>query len=1090
MNRMSRTFPLTVTAAACLFVVALSGASRHPSGGSRAASNAGSYPTVNPGFLNALEWRALGPFRGGRATAVAGDPDDPLVFYMGTAHGGLWKTSDAGLFWRNVSDAFFKRAPVGAMEVSRSNHDVIYVAMGESQPRQDLTPGDGVYKSTDGGRTWKNVGLEDTQYVSKIRIHPTNPDIVFVAAMGDIFGTNPDRGVFRTTDGGKTWKKVLFKSDRASACDLTMDPTNPNILFASLNQFQRFPWDENSGGPDSGLYKTTDGGDNWTEITRNSGLPKGLIGKIGISISPARPSRVYAIIEAAEGGVYRSDDSGATWQKFFDDREQRREPASYLHIYADTRDPDTVYVQHVEVWKSTDGGKTFTTLAMQHSDHHAFWIDPKNNTRMIDGSDGGASVTLNGGLSWSTIDNQSTADLFSLAIDNQDPYNLYGAQNDGAHIGLPSRTSGGGISWPHYMNIGGGEGGQTAVQPDGSVVYACDRTTIVRVDRRTGQMRNISVWPEDSFGAPPKDVKYRFFYSFPIYLSPHDSSVLYTGAQYLFRTTNEGESWDKISPDVTRNRLDKMQKIPGGPITSLASSLFYVSLIRTIAESPIEKGELWVGTDDSNIQMSHDGGKVWENVSPKDLPEWTTITGIDVSSHDRGTVYVAGNRVRVSDQTPYLYKTTDYGKTWQRITNGIRENDFAYAIREDPKRQGLLYAGTETGAYISFDAGASWQSLQRNLPPVAVMFIQVKNDDLVVATHGRGFWIMDNVAALRQITPEVAMAAAHLFEIPPTHRRGSGRGFGGSGAVRSGVQYGSAGPMVMAYEDVRGPDGRVRRTYLTGGANPPAGVSIEYSLKQAPVGEASLTIVDASGQAIQRFSNQATGGRGLPVAAGMNRFFWDMRYPGAREAKGVVQFASFEASRPVPPVAPPGRYAVRLTVSGQTYDRSFEIRRDPETGVTDADLQAQFDLLVNIRDKVSQASDGLTKLREARREVEALEKSAVLAKSVRLDIAPVKVKLLAIEIAFTRLMLSHSLELTPKGLINKLGTLSGTIASSDSRPTRQQYDVFDDLCARIAVQMGQLDQVIAKDVAGVTKSAATPRAKHQVASGKSVVPDR
>jgi photosystem II stability/assembly factor-like uncharacterized protein len=1060
MRKSGARFFVAVIGAACLFVVALSGTSRMTGDASNSLVGAAAYPTVDSSFLNALEWRPVGPFRGGRATAVAGDPDDPLVFYMGTAHSGIWKTNDAGIFWRNVSDPFFQRAPVGAMEVSRSNHDVIYVAMGESEPRQDLTPGDGVWKSTDGGKTWANVGMKETKNFSKIRIHPTNPDIVYAAAMGDIFSTDSFRGVFRTKDGGKSWKRILYKSDRASAFDLTMDPVHPNILFASLDQFQRFPWDETSGGPDSGLYKTIDGGETWKEITRNPGLPTGVIGKIGLSISAARPTRVYAIIETAAGGVYRSDDSGATWQKVYDDREQRREAASYLHIYADTQDPDTVYVGHVNVWKSTDGGKTFAPISMQHSDHHAMWIDPKNHKRVIDGSDGGASVTLNEGYSWSSIDNQPTADLFSLAIDNQDPYNLYGAQNDGSHIGIPSRTNGGGISWPHYLEIGGGEGGQTAVKPDGSVIYACDRTTITRVEMGTGRQQNISVWPEDQFGAPPKDVKYRFYYSFPTYLSPHDPNVLYTGAQFLFRSTNEGQSWQKISPDLSRNHQEKMQKIPGGPITSLASSLFYVSLIRTIAESPINKGELWVGTDDSNVQVSKDAGQTWENVGPKDLPDWTTITAIDVSAHTPGTAYVAGNGVRVSDQTPYFYKTTDYGKTWQKITNGIRENDFAWVIREDPVRQGLVFAGTETGAYVSFDAGASWQSLQRNLPPVAVAYMQVKNNDLVVSTHGRGFWIMDNIAALRQVTPEVAAAPAYLFQVPATERRAGGRGGygGGRGGPRTGVQFGSAGPMVMAYEDVQGPGGQTRRNYLLGAPNPPTGVPVEYYLKQ-PAGEVTLTFLDAAGKTIQAFSNTSKRGAALPAAAGLNRFFWDMRYPGSRDPVSVVPLASFEASRPVPPVAPPGRYKARLTVGGQTYERVFEIRRDSRGTSTDADMQAQFDLLLKIRDKVSETADVLTKLREARTQLAAREKAAATPQA---DIAATKAKLLAIELELTRITVSHPLEVTPKGLINKLGTLSGAVASGDSKPTAQQYELFDDLLARIAVQLRQLQPLIAK----------------------------
>ena len=1076
MKKTCARFAVTAMAATCLFVVALSGASRHSAAGSTSATAAAPSPTVDASFLSALEWRPVGPFRGGRATAVAGDPDDPLTFYMATAHSGVWKTNDGGIYWRNVSDPYFKRAPVGAMEVSRSNRNVIYVATGESQPRQDLTPGDGVWKSTDAGQTWTNVGLKDVRHFSKIRIHPTNPDIVYAAAMGDIFSTNPERGIYRTKDGGKTWQRILFKSDRAAAFDLTMDPTNPKILFASLDQFQRWPWDETSGGPDSGLYKTIDGGDTWKEITKNPGLPTTIVGKIGVSISPAKPTRVYAIIEAAAGGVYRSDDSGATWQKVYDDREQRREAASYLHIYADTQNADTVYVQHVMVWKSTDGGKTFAGQSMQHSDHHAMWIDPKNNKRIIDASDGGASITLNGGYSWSSINNQPTADLFSLAIDDQDPYNLYGAQNDGSHIGVPSRTTGGGISWPHYIQVGGGEGGQTAVKPDGSVIFACDRTTISRVDLKTGRQRNVSVWPEDQFGAPPKDVKYRFYYSFPTYLSPHDPNVLYTGAQFLFRSTDDGESWQKISPDLSRNHQEKMQKIPGGPITSLASSLFYVSLIRTIAESPVTKGELWVGTDDSNVQLSKDDGITWENVGPKDLPDWTTITAIDLSRHAPGTAYFAGNRVRVSDLTPYFYKTTDYGKTWQKITNGIRADDFAYVIREDPVRQGLLFAGTETGAYVSFDAGATWQSLQKNLPPVAVAYMQVKHDDLVVATHGRGFWIMDNIAALRQITPEVTSAAAYLFNVPPTERRGGGGrgGFGGrAGAVRPGVQFGSAGPMTMAYEDVVGPNGQTRRNYLLGGPNPPAGVQIEYYLKQAPTGDATLTFLDAKGKEIQRFSSQAKDARRMPVQAGMNRFFWDMRYPGAREAPSPVPLASFEASRPVPPVAPPGRYTVRLSAGGQTYDRKFEIRRDSRAGVTDADLQAQFELLVKIRDKVSETSDVLVKVREAQKRVEAVEKTA----AGRPGIASVKEKLRAIETDLTRVTLSHPLEVTPKGLINKLGTLSGAVASGDNRPTKQQYELFDDLSARIAAKVREFDQLVKTEVTAITDNDPKPEGR-------------
>ena len=539
---------------------------------------------------------------------------------------------------------------------------------------------------------------------------------------------------------------------------------------------------------------------------------------------------MYAFIEAdeGEGGIYRSDDGGATWQMTHQDPGEMEIPNSYNHITADTQDPDVVYIQPITgLQKSTDAGRTFERVRLENWDPHALWIDPNDSRRMIEGGDGGASVTLNGGESWSSLENQPTADLLSLAVDDQEPYWIYAAQNDNSHIAIPSRTDDRSIGWMHYLPLPVGEGGQTAVKPDGSVVYAADRARMFRFDRETGQAPDISVWPEVEFGTAVEDVKYRFYYSYPVLLSPHDPGVIYTAAQFVFRSTDEGHSWEPISSDLTRNRQDVMGEISGGPISSNASSLFHVSLIRTIAESPLQEGELWVGTDDSTVQVSRDGGGSWLDVSPPDLPEWTTITAIDVSPHRRGTVYVSGERHRVSDRTPYLYKTTDYGGTWQRITNGIRENDYSWVIREDPVRPGLLYAGTETGAYVSFDAGDSWQSLQRNLPPVIVMQMVVKDDDLVVATHGRGFWIMDNISSLRQITPEVASAPVHLFEVAPALR----------------LLRGGRGWTEMKSSNV--------------GRNPPRGVMIEYYLAQEPAGEVTLTITDADGEIIQQFSSRS-----------------------------------------------------------------------------------------------------------------------------------------------------------------------------------------------------------------------------------------
>jgi len=995
-------------------------------------------PSVDASFLSALEWRFVGPYRGGRVIAVAGIPDDPLVYYFGAAHGGVWKTTDAGRNWRNMSDDFFKFSAVGGLDVSPSNPEVIYAGTGEGLQRQFISPGDGIYKSIDGGETWTNVGLRETRHIARLRIHPTDPDTVYVAAMGDMFGPNPERGVYRTMDGGETWKRILYRGESAGAVDLCIDLTNPKVVIAALNHHVTYPWDEESGGPSTGLFKSTDGGDTWTDITRNPGMPKGLVGKVGIAISPADPNRVYTFIEAdeGEGGIYRSDDGGSTWQLTHQDPSKMEIPNSYNHITADPQDPDVVYIQPISgFWKSTDAGRTFKRVPMENWDPHALWINPNDSRRMIEGGDGGASVTLNGGESWSSLENQPTADLLSLAVDDQEPYWIYGAQNDNSHIAIPSRTDDRSIGWKHYLPIPAGEGGQTAVKPDGSVVYACDRSRMLRFDRETGQAPHISVWPEWVFGTPAKDVKYRFYYSFPVLLSPHDPGVLYTAAQYVFRSTDEGQSWDQISSDLTQNRQDVMGEISGGPISSNASSLFHVSLIRTIAESPLQEGELWVGTDDSTIQVSRDGGGNWLDVSPPFLSELTTITAIDVSPHRPGTVYISGERHRVSDCTPYLYKTTDYGNTWQRITNGIRENDYSWVIREDPVRPGLLYVGTESGAYVSFDAGGFWQSLQRNLPPVMVMHMVVKDDDLVVATHGRGFWIMDNISSLRAITPEVASAPVHLFEVVPTLRQLRG----GSGWT--------------------GPTDAAR--------NPPRGVMIEYYLAYAPNSEVIITVMEADGEIIQQFSSGSDESSGLTTSKGTNRFFWDMRYPGTQmpPAAGALNgFLSVDYSPPSQPVAPPGRYIVRLSVDGQAYEQPFEIRKDPRVKASDADLRAQFELMVDIRDRFLEVADAVIRIREVRAQVDG--RRAELSEESRVEADRILEQLREIEGILTIWMGSqtHPMMWSPPGLTEKLSSLSGAVGAADAKPTKSTYAVFKDLSERFEVQRKRLNQVIEEEV--------------------------
>jgi photosystem II stability/assembly factor-like uncharacterized protein len=1016
-------------------VLAGCGADNNDPGSSPNAAPA-AFPTVDASFLSAVEWRFVGPYRGGRVLAVAASPDDPLVYYFGAAHGGVWKTTDAGMHWRNVSDGYFNFSAIGALEVSPSNPDVIYAGTGEGLQRQYISPGDGVYKSTDAGETWTQVGLEATRHIARLRIHPTNPDIVYVAAMGDMFGPNPDRGVYRTMDGGETWEKILYKGETTGSVDLAIGVANPDVILASMNHHVTYPWDEESGGPTTGLFKSTDGGDTWTDITRNPGMPKGLVGKIGIAISPADSDRVYAFIEADEGvgGIYRSDDGGSSWQMTHQDLYGLEIPNSYNHITADPMDPDVVYIQPISgLQKSTDAGRNFEYVPTLNWDHHALWIDPADPRRMIDGGDGGAAVTLNGGESWSSLENQPTADLLSLAVDDQEPYWIYAAQNDNSHIAIPSQTDDPAIGWVHYMPLPVGEGGHTAVKPDGSAIYAADRARMFRIGRKTGQASDISVWPEVEFGAAVKDVKYRFYYSSPLFLSPHDDGVLYTAAQFVFRSSDEGQTWEQVSPDLTRNVQEVMGEISGGPISSNASSLFHVSLIRTISESPLQEGELWVGTDDSTVQFSRDGGGSWQDISPLDLPEWTTITAIDVSRHEPGTAYISGERHRVSDRAPYLYKTTDYGASWQRITNGIRDDDYSWVIREDPVRQGLLYAGTETGAYVSFDAGESWQSLQRNLPPVIVINMIVKDDDLVIATHGRGVWIMDNISALRDITPEVTSARAYLFDVVPTVRR------------------------------LRGGRGWTRIKSANVGRNPPRGVVIDYYLAQEPAGDVSLTFMDAGGEIIQDFSSQSDDDRDLPVGSGMNRFIWDMRYPGTDlppSAGALPDFESSDHSPPSRPVAPPGQYAVRLTVDEQDFEQRFEIQKDPSVPASDADLRAQFELMVAIQGRVADVADLVLEIRELRVQVAA--RRAELPEESGAEIDRSLAQLDDIEGILTIWMGSeaHPMMFGPPGLIQKLSRLSGAVIAADAKPTAAMYAVFEDLSRRFETQRNRVNQLV------------------------------
>nr|PZN68433.1 MAG: glycosyl hydrolase [Sphaerobacter thermophilus] len=1042
---------------------------------------------LDPALLQALEWRLVGPYRGGRVVAVAGDPRDVGTFYFGSTGGGVWKTTDGGMIWENISDGYFRRASVGAIAVSEADPNVIYVGMGEATIRGNVSHGDGVYRSTDAGRTWQHLGLAATRNIGKVRIHPHDPDTVYVAALGHAHGPNPERGVFRSRDGGRTWEHVLFRSENAGAIDLSIDPTNPRIIYAAFWEAIRRPHELVSGGPGSGLFRSTDGGDTWEEITRNPGLPQGLLGKIGVVASPAKPGRVWAIIEAEDGAVFRSDDYGDTWERLSEDRNLRQRPWYYMHIYADPKDPDTVWVLNLAAWKSIDGGKTFFQVAVPHGDNHDLWIDPNNPQRMINGNDGGACVTFNGGMTWSTLYNQPTAELYHVTVDTQVPYRIYAAQQDNTTISLPSRSVTAGITRADYEEVGGGESGYIAVRPDNpNIVFAGSYGGfLTRYDRRTGQRRNIAVWPEASLGWGAKDLKYRFQWTYPIVISPHDPNVLYVTSNVVHRSTDEGESWEVISPDLTRDDKSK-QEPSGGPITKDVTGAEYYNTIFAFAESPLQPGLLWAGSDDGLIHVSRDGGQTWQNVTPPDLPEWALISIIEPSPHDPAVAYVAATRYKLDDFTPYLYKTTDYGQTWTRITGGIPEDDFTRVIREDPNRRGLLYCGTETGIYVSIDDGVHWQPFRQNLPVVPIHDLVITGTSLVVATHGRSIWVLDDVSPLYHL-PATLDEPAALVPPQTTTRFWTNRGFGHREAV--GNNYWMTGATMVTFRPEETPEGTKTERLLDAGQNPPDGVIVYYALKEQPEGEVTLTFLDAEGNEIRTFSSKEPEPAGeaqdeapkeprVPAKAGLNRFVWDMRYPAPTRVEG---YATPEAKVPGP-LAKPGRYQVRLTVGDRTWTESFEIVKDPRVSATQEDFDAQFALLLQIRDKLSQTHEAVNRIRAIKRQVEdwgkrteglpiheEVERSG---KTVADRLTAIEEDLIQVKAKVREDALNYPLKLNAK-----LGALMGVVASADARPTRQAVELFAELSRQVDDCLGRLDEVVKTDVAafnGVLRDAGIP----------------
>ena len=896
-------------------------------------------------LYQAMEWRLVGPYRGGRVTAVTGVPSRPHTFYMGATGGGVWKTENAGHTWTNISDGHFNTASIGAVAVSESDPNVVYVGTGESPIRGVTTShGDGVYKSTDAGKTWTHLGLEATRQIAKVQVHPGDPDIVYVAAQGNPWGPNPERGVYRSKDGGASWQLVLGIDEDTGAVDLSMDPTNPRILYAATWEHRRRPWFIQSGGPGSGLYKTVDAGDTWTRL--EDGLPE-LMGKIGVAVSAADPERVYAIVEAEAGGLYRSDDAGASWRRLNTTRVIQARAWYYNHIAADTVDENTVWVLNVPLMKSIDGGKTFEAVKTPHGDHHDHWIHPENSRIMINGNDGGATVTLDGGETWSTLDNQPTAQFYRVTTDRRFPYRIYGGQQDNSTVAIASRSLRGGIGRESWYPVGGGESAHIAFDPDDPrLIYATSiNATIDEYDVETGVARSIRPYPEYVFGRDARDHKYRTNWNAPVAVSPHDPSVLYYGTQMLLKSTDRGRSWWPISGDLTRDEEDKQRK-SGGPITNEQAGAELYNTIFYVVESSHEAGILWVGSDDGLVHLTRDGGESWENVTPEGAGE-AHVNSIEVSPHDPATAWISIAGYKMNDFTPKIYKTEDYGKSWTKRTGGLPGDTFVRAVREDPDRPGLVYAGTETGVFVSFDDGGLWQPLQLNLPEVAITDLAIRDQDLVAATQGRGFWVLDDLTPLHQMAAELAGEDVHLFTPRDAYRLGSGGG--------------GAPPHT--------------------GKNPPAGAVIYYTLKDKPEAPIILEILDASDRVVRSFSSEEREqGRcawenteprnrkpikSLAVKPGMNRWIWDLRREQLHCIADVRLFRGWRGARILP-----GSYTARLTAGDVVQTATFDVLPDPRHTVP-ADDFAELDRhLAAVTALFNRMMAGVDWVRRARSQIE------------------------------------------------------------------------------------------------------------------------
>lgn len=977
--------------------------------------------TIDPTFYANYKWRNIGPQRGGRSLGASGSPGRPFEYYFGATGGGLWKTTDGGQEWAAVTDGKISSSSIGAVAVAETNPDIVYIGGGETQLRGSITQGDGVYKTMDGGKTWRHLGLKETQAISRIRVHPTNPEIVYVAALGHPYGDNEERGVFRSTDGGNTWKKILYVSPKAGAADLIIDRTNPKIIYATTWQVYRKTWKMWGGGPDCKLWKSENGGDTWVDLTANPGMPAAPLGKIGITVSPADNKRLWAIVEANDGGVYRSDDAGATWKKVNDERKLRQRAFYYSRLVADPFDRETVYALNVDFFKSTDGGVKFDEIQTKHGDHHDLWIDPNNPQRMILSDDGGGVVSVNGGKSWTDQD-YCTTQFYHVTATNHVPYHVAGAQQDNSTIAVPSD------GWGHMnelgewgYDVGGGESGYITSHPNNPNIYyaGSQGALLTRKDVTTGQVRDIQVYPRFFSGEPASSLPERWQWTYPIVFSPKDPNTLYTCSQHVWKTINDGQSWEKISPDLTYADPETLG-LTGGEITKDMNGPEIYATVFALAPSNHDANTIWAGSDDGKIHITRDGGKNWLNITPKDLPKHSVVAIIDESKHAAGTAYVAAFRYQVDDRQPYVFRTTDFGKTWTKIVNGIKDGHFARSIREDHVRPGMLFLGTEHGAYVSFNAGDSWQSLQLNLPDTPIRDLVVKNDDVVLGTHGRGFWILDDIGPLRQMTNDKAKQSAVLFQP--------------SDAIRG------------VYDAV-----------------------FQYYLKDK-VDSVVIEILDTEGKPVRKFVGKKTvekpdvgdwfgRGESKPTnAIGLNSFSWNLRYPGATVFEGMIMWGARPQNGPKAPI---GKYQVRLTVGSYSETKSFNIKINPNLkGVTEADLKETFDLAIKIRDRESAANQAVIDIRKVRKKIEEALKNnsdAALAASAKDLMA--RLTVIEEDLYQTKNRSGQDPLNFPIKLGNRISAVRRSLENGDNKPTAGVYKVFDELNKELDGHLQKLQSI-------------------------------